>query len=53
MASAGVVGYAEVMQPNSVSTNRPFAGSPSMWSYIWVGLAIMFLFFVHTAMRGR
>lgn len=53
MASAGVVGAAEVIVPNSVGTNRGLAGSAAMWSFIWVGLAALFLTMVHTAAAGR
>ena len=54
MASAGVVGMAEVVQPNStVSGGSGLAGSVAMWSYIWVGVAALFLVFVHVAAMGR
>jgi hypothetical protein len=52
MASAGVVGMAEVVTPTSAGANSSLSGSPAMWSYIWVGAAVLFLMFVHTAMRG-
>lgn len=53
MASAGVVGMAEVVQPNSVSTGRGLNGSPAMWSFIWAGAAALFLMWIHLAMVGR
>jgi hypothetical protein len=53
MASAGVVGMAEVIQPNSVSTGGGLSGTPAMWSFIWVGLSILFLFMIHLALIGR
>jgi hypothetical protein len=53
MASAGVVGMAEVITPNSTTSNSKIMGSPSMWSFVWVGAAIFFLFFIHLAVIGR
>jgi len=53
MASAGVVGYSEVIVPNSVSTGGGLNGTPAMWSFIWVGLAALFLFMFHLALVGR
>lgn len=53
MASAGVVGMAEVVTPNSSVSNPGFAGSPAMWSFIWVGAAAFFLVFIHMAVAGR
>jgi hypothetical protein len=53
MASAGVVGMAEVVSPNSTVTNSKFTGSVAMWSFIWVGIAVLFLLFVHVAAMGR
>lgn len=52
MASAGVVGMAEVVTPNSTVTNQ-MAGSVAMWSFVWVGLSVLFLLFVNLAMIGR
>jgi|HubBroStandDraft_1064217.scaffolds.fasta_scaffold15150_6 hypothetical protein len=50
----GIVGMAEVVVPNSVATpNRLSAGTPAFWSFVWVGLAVIFLMFVNTAMLGR
>lgn len=51
MASAGVVGMAEVVTPNSAVTGNNNA--VAMWSYIWVGAAALFLLFVHMALVGR
>ncbi len=55
MASAGVVGMAEVVTPNSVSNSGGVAGMGSVatWSMVWVGLAAFFLVFMHLAMIGR
>lgn len=54
MASAGVVGMAEVVTPNSAPAGGgQLAGSPAMWSYIWVGAAALFLIFVHLGLMGR
>lgn len=53
MASAGVVGMAEVVTPNSVSTPSGLGGSPAMWSFVWVGAAVLFLLMIHLAMVGR
>lgn len=52
MASAGVVGMAEVVTPNSTVQTTKLSGSPAMWSYIWVGAAVLFLMFIHVAMVG-
>jgi len=54
MANPGVVGYSEVVQPNSTATpDRMSAGTPAFWSFVWVGLSILFLMMVHVAMIGR
>lgn len=53
MANAGVVGMAEVVVPNSTATPGRLGGSVAMWSYLWVGLAVLFLVFVNLAMIGR
>ena len=54
MASAGVVGMAEVLVPNSSATGRGFKfGTPASWSMVWVGLSVLFLFMIHLAMVGR
>jgi hypothetical protein len=53
MASAGVVGYSEVIVPNSSSTGGGLNGTPAMWSMIWVGVAILILMFIHLALMGR
>jgi hypothetical protein len=53
MASAGVVGMADVIIPNSNTSSRNLAGSCAMWSFIWVGLSALFLVFVNLAMIGR
>lgn len=52
MASAGVVGMAEVVQPTSAPTGG-FSGSPAMWSFVWVGLAALVLVTLHMALVGR
>ena len=52
MASAGVVGMAEVVVPNSGSSGKGL-GTNVMWSYVWVGAAVLFLMFCHMAMLGR
>lgn len=53
MANAGVVGMAEVVTPNSTVSQNRLAGSVAMWSFIWVGAAVLFLVFVNLAMIGR
>jgi hypothetical protein len=53
MASAGVVGMAEVVTPNSTVSSNALAGSAAMWSFVWVGASALFLIFVHVAMMGR
>lgn len=54
MASAGVVGMAEVVTPNSTtSSNKLNGGAPAMWAFVWVGIAALFLVFVNLAMIGR
>jgi hypothetical protein len=54
MASAGVVGMADVIVPNSnLNGGGSLNGTPAMWSFIWVGLAILFLTFIHMALIGR
>lgn len=52
MASAGVVGMAEVVTPNS-ATRQPLSGSPAMWAFTWVGVAALFLVFVNMSLIGR
>jgi hypothetical protein len=55
VASAGVVGMAEVVQPNSVASagKGMSLGSNVMWTYVWVGAASLFLLFCHMALIGR
>jgi hypothetical protein len=53
MASAGVVGYSEVIVPNSATSGTGMKGTPAMWSMVWVGLAVLFLVLMHLAMVGR
>jgi hypothetical protein len=53
MANAGVVGMAEVVSPNSTVSNQKLAGSPAMWSFVWVGAAALILVFLHLAIAGR
>lgn len=52
MATAGVVGMAEVVSPTS-SSKRMLSGSVAMWSFIWVGAAAAFLIFINMALMGR
>lgn len=53
MANAGVVGMAEVVSPSSSINNNGLSGTPAMWAFVWVGLAVLFLMMVHTAAAGR
>jgi hypothetical protein len=54
MASAGVVGMADVIVPNSnINGGGSLNGTPAMWSFIWVGVSILFLTFIHMALIGR
>jgi hypothetical protein len=53
MASAGVVGMAEVVTPNSTVSSTSLMGSVAMWSFVWVGVSALFLMFIHVAMLGR
>jgi len=53
MASAGVVGMAEVVVPNSNPVGGGMNGTPAMWSMIWVGVSILILFMIHLALIGR
>ena len=53
MASAGVVGMSEVVQPNSGSSASGVMGSNVMWTYVWAGVAALFLLFCHMALVGR
>lgn len=53
MASAGVVGMAEVVTPNSMVTSRQFNGSVAMWSFVWAGAAVFLLVTMHVALLGR
>lgn len=53
MASAGVVGMAEVVQPNSGPTSAAVKGQPVMWSMIWTAAAVLFIVWVHLALAGR
>jgi hypothetical protein len=52
MASAGVVGAAEVFSPMGTPSGG-FTGSPAMWAFTWVGFAALVLVFLHLAMVGR
>lgn len=52
MASAGVVGMAEVITPTSQGKSA-LAGSPAMWAFIWVAAASLFLVFMNMAIVGR
>jgi len=53
MANAGVVGMAEVVQPNSVSGTTAVGMDVFTWSMIWAGAAALFLLFCHMALVGR
>jgi hypothetical protein len=53
MANAGVVGMAEVVTPNSTTSSSGVAGSVAMWSFVWVGVSVLFLMFIHVAMVRR
>lgn len=53
MAPQGVVGMSEVIVPNSTAGQSRFLGTPAMWSFIWVGVAVVFLFMIHLALLGR
>lgn len=53
MANAGVVGMSEVIVPNSTTATTGWRGAPVMWSFIWVGVSIFILMFIHLAMAGR
>lgn len=53
MASAGVVGMAEVVTPSSAPAGRSLNGSPAMWSFVWVGASVLVLVFLHLAIAGR
>jgi hypothetical protein len=44
---------AEVVTPNSVPAGSGFAGSPAMWSFVWVGFATLVLVTLHLAIAGR
>lgn len=52
MANAGVVGYSEVLVPNS-STGKTTGMTVATWSFVWVGAAVFMLMFLHLAMMGR
>lgn len=53
MANAGVVGMSEVVVPTSVPSTNSWAGSPALWSLIWVGFATLILVTLHLAIAGR
>lgn len=54
MASAGVVGMAEVVVPSSNPSGSGMnSGSPAMWSFVWVGFALLVLITLHLAIMGR
>jgi len=53
MASPGVVGMAEVLQPSGNPAGGGMGmGQPAMWSMIWVAAAFLFLVFIHLALMG-
>jgi hypothetical protein len=53
MASAGVVGMSEVIVPSSAPARTSLAGTPAMWSFVWVGFAAFILVTLHLAIAGR
>lgn len=53
MASGGVVGMSEVIQPSSTISTNSLAGTVAMWSFVWVGIAVLFLVMINLAMIGR
>lgn len=54
MASAGVVGMAEVVVPNSNPTGGSISASaPAFWSMAWVGIAVLVMLMLHLALIGR
>lgn len=53
MASAGVVGMAEVVTPTSAPAGSKLSGTPAMWAFIWVGVSAFLLVFLHLAIAGR
>lgn len=53
MASAGVVGAADVFTPSSAPARSGITGTPAMWAFVWVGVAALILVFLHLAMVGR
>lgn len=53
MANAGVVGYTEVLVPNSSTGKTAGMMSVATWSFVWVGAAVFVLVFLHLAMMGR
>lgn len=54
MASAGVVGMAEVVTPNSSPSGRHVnMATPALWSFVWVGFAAFVLIVLHLAIVGR
>ncbi len=53
MASAGVVGMAEVVTPNSSVNPQGTASQVATWSFVWAGMAALFLVFIHLALIGR
>lgn len=53
MANAGVVGMSEVIVPNSTTSSNSLQGSTAMWSFVWVGVSVLILMFIHLAMAGR
>lgn len=52
MASAGVVGMAEVVTPTS-APRQSLSGSPAMWAFAWTAAAALFLVMINMALIGR
>lgn len=53
MANAGVVGMSEVIVPSSAPAGTSLAGTPAMWSFVWVGFAVLILISIHISVAGR
>jgi len=47
------VGMSEVVVPSSTPAGSKLAGSPAMWSFVWVGAAAFILITLHLAIAGR
>ncbi len=53
MANAGVVGAADVFVPSTAPGRGGLSGTPAMWAFVWVGVAVLVLVFLHLAIAGR